>query len=605
MSAATFFSGISKKLTFERLFIIIILIAIVIRFLFLDLKLLHHDESIHAWFSYELLTKGTYTYDPMYHGPLLYYLTAGMFWLFGQSDLVARLLPALFGTLLVPLVYFIYRLGYLDKRQALVAALFIAVSPDMVYFSRFLRHDIFQLFFTLLILVALLWYLNSGKFRYVLLTAIGVAGGMSLKEDMPIFLLIFLLFGLYLLISRKIVLPKTWKRDALIGIIIAIGIIALLYSSFGTQPNVLETGWIAAYQHWTAMSNECRICGPWFFYIILLILYEVPILILAIVGVIQFAGKDNRLRKLLIDTWARIRGFGNTIGKGHLPQGEIKDRPALSTHELVTTSIRQFGVKTGHEVKKDRRDDFFVFCLFWLVVSMAAYAVIGEKVPWLIIHQLLPLIFISVYMMTRRKMVIALIFAVLLVLITWHVAFVPADINEPIVQVQNSEDMKTVMGIIDASNIVVIASKDYWPLPWYDRGHGWDKMRFYGEIIDKSAIYQQNPDMVITHDLESYPSLDGYDKRTYKLSYWFSYIDNQDRLPEYYFLRDGPMGSINIDVFTKVGTKADEVMMSSPESGQRPWEYPLVSGYGQEKGAHVPYYIPNPFSGNVSGNFTA
>ncbi len=146
MSAATIFSGISKKLTFERLFIIIILIAIVLRFLFLDLKLFHHDESIHAWFSYELLTKGTYTYDPMYHGPLLYYLTAGMFWLFGQSDLVARLLPALFGTLLVPLVYFIYRLGYLDKRQALVAALFVAVSPDMVYFSRFLRQDIFHSF---------------------------------------------------------------------------------------------------------------------------------------------------------------------------------------------------------------------------------------------------------------------------------------------------------------------------------------------------------------------------------------------------------------------------------------------------------------------------
>ena len=592
MSAATIFSGISKKLTFERLFIIIILIAIVLRFLFLDLKLFHHDESIHAWFSYELLTKGTYTYDPMYHGPLLYYLTAGMFWLFGQSDLVARLLPALFGTLLVPLVYFIYRLGYLDKRQALVAALFIAVSPDMVYFSRFLRQDIFQLFFTLLIVVALLYYLNSGKFRYVLLTAIGVAGGMALKEDMPIFLMIFLIFGLYLLIRRKIVLPKTWIRDALIGIVIAVGIIALLYSSFGTQPNILETGWIAAFQHWTAMSNECRICGPWFFYIILLILYEIPILILAIAGIIQFAGKDNRLRKMLIDTLVRIRGVFQ------------RQKPELTTHNLVITSISQLGTKTAHAVKKDRRDDFFVFCLFWLVVSMAAYAVIGEKVPWLIIHQLLPLIFISVYMMTKKKMVIALVFALVLALITWHVAFVPADINEPIVQVQNSEDMKTVMGIMDASNVVVIASKDYWPLPWYYRGHGWDKVLFYGDIIDKSSIYSQKPDMVITHDLESYPSLDGYNKRTYKLWYWFSYIDNQDRLPDYYFLRDGPMGSINIDVFTRIGSKADEVMMNSPLSGERPWEYPLISGYGQVKGTPVPYYYPSPFSGNAAINTT-
>ena len=76
----------------------------------------------------------------------------------------------------------------------------------------------------------------------MLLTAIGVAGGMALKEDMPIFLMIFLIFGLYLLIRRKIVLPKTWIRDALIGIVIAVGIIALLYSSFGTQPNILDTG---------------------------------------------------------------------------------------------------------------------------------------------------------------------------------------------------------------------------------------------------------------------------------------------------------------------------------------------------------------------------
>ena len=246
MSAATFFSGITKRLSFERCFLLILILTIILRFAFLDLKLFHHDEAIHAWFSYELVTKGVYAYDPMYHGPLLYYLTAGMFWLFGQSDLIARLLPALFGTLLVPLIYFIYRLGYLDKRQALVAALFVAISPDLVYFSRFLRHDVFQLFFTLLILVALLYYLNSGKLRFALVAGIGVAGGMALKEDMPIFLLIFLIFGLYLLISKKIVLPRTWKRDAFLGILLAVAILAVLYSSFGMHFEILETGAIAA-----------------------------------------------------------------------------------------------------------------------------------------------------------------------------------------------------------------------------------------------------------------------------------------------------------------------------------------------------------------------
>lgn len=65
---------------------------------------------------------------------------------------------------------------------------------------------------------------------------------------------------------------------------------------------------------------------------------------------------------------------------------------------------------------------------------------------------------------------VALAGCIFLVLMTWHVALVPADINEPIVQVQNSEDMRTVMKLIDVSDTVVIASENYRPLPWYYRG---------------------------------------------------------------------------------------------------------------------------------------
>ncbi|MGD9491412.1 MAG: flippase activity-associated protein Agl23, partial [Methanoregulaceae archaeon] len=167
--------------SFERLFAIIFLIGFFVRFFALDLKLFHHDEAIHAWFAYELITNGTYAYDPMYHGPFLYYVTAGMYYIFGQSDLVARLLPALFGAAIIPLVYAIYRLGYLDEKQTLIAGLFVAISPNLVYFSRFLRHDIFQLFFTMLILVALLYYLDRGKLRYALIAGAAIGGGVTLK----------------------------------------------------------------------------------------------------------------------------------------------------------------------------------------------------------------------------------------------------------------------------------------------------------------------------------------------------------------------------------------------------------------------------------------
>jgi uncharacterized protein (TIGR03663 family) len=530
--AAGVITSMRRRLSFEHLFILIFILALVLRFAVLDLKLLHHDEAVHAWFSYQLLTTGAYTYDPMYHGPFLYYVTAGMFFLFGDSDLVARVLPALFGVMLIPLIYAIYRLGYLDRKQTLVVALFIALSPNLVYFSRFLRHDIFQLFFTLLVLVALLAYLNRGQLRYALLAGLAIGGGMTLKEDMPIFLFILAGFALFLLLTRRVRFPTHWKRDTILGLLLAVAIMALFYSSFGSQFEVLQTGWIRAFQHWTAMHGQCRLCGPPFFYILLFLLYELPIFILAVVGTVQFA-----TRHLQVPSWLTIRRGMKTHA---------------TTGELVEKSLQQVrGETSPGKTAWDRNELFFGFCIWWMLVSLAAYGYIGEKVPWLIIHQLLPMIFVSVYLLSRKKIAFALIGCIFLALLTWHVAFVPADVNEPIVQVQNSEDMREVMRLIDASDTVVVASKDYWPLPWYYRGDRWDKFRFYGALVDKSTVYATNADLVITHDLESYEALDGFDKKTYKLSYWFSIYDNDKRIPEYYFKRDGKMGSINIDVFTR------------------------------------------------------
>ncbi|OPY36806.1 MAG: Dolichyl-phosphate-mannose-protein mannosyltransferase [Methanoregulaceae archaeon PtaU1.Bin059] len=533
MTAAGIAQRIRPLFSFHTLFFLIVLGGFLLRFLALDLKLLHHDEAIHAWFAYELLTKGTYIYDPMYHGPLLYYVTAGMFYVFGQSDLVARLLPALFGAAIIPLVYAIYRLGYLDQRQALIAALFIAISPDLVYFSRFLRHDIFQLFFTALILVALLAYLERGKVWYALLAGLAAGGGMCLKEDMPLFLVIVALFGIYLLWKRPLPIPRTWKRDIVLAVLLAVAIMAAFYSSFGVHPEILVTGLEKAYTHWASMHGMCRICGPWFFYILLFLLYEVPVFLMAIFGMVQFADRHNP-----VPAWiARARAF------------LAARRPANQEESEAVMTPRSASVP----VAWDKKEIFFLFCILWFLAALGAYAYIGEKVPWLIIHQLLPAIFVSVYLMSKKKAVFALAGCVFLVLMTWHAAFIPADVNEPIVQVQNSEDMRLVMALIDVSDSVAIASENYWPLPWYYRGEGWSRMHFYGKIVDEYTIYQVNPDMVITHDQASYASLDGYEKHTYKLSYWFSIYDNENRLPEYYVKRDGKMGSINIDVFTKPG----------------------------------------------------
>jgi uncharacterized protein (TIGR03663 family) len=397
-----------------------------------------------------------------------------------------------------------------------------------------------MLFFTLLLLVAVLYYFEFGKTRFAIIAALAMAGGLSCKEEMPVIILIFASFFLYSLWRKKIRLPADWRYDLLIGSFIVIGILCVVYSAFGAHIDTLigqnlqlnTTGWYRAVEHWTAMHNQQRLGGPWFFYIPLYLLYELPILILAIIGTIQFVGKDIHPSLFIRQIQYKIQYRGSVI--------PISDLAAVSTQQLKIQK-REYS----------KSDDFFGFCVYWMILIMAFYAIVGEKVPWLIIPQLLPMCFVAVYKLNWQKMVFAIAGCIFLILITWHVAFIPADINEPIVQVQNSEDLRDVMRLIDASEHVVIASKNYWPLPWYYRGDRWNKIKFYGDITDEQTLTMDNPGVIILHDAASYPSIPGFDKKTYKLGYWFSFYDNENRLIDYYIYRDGKMGSINIDVFTR------------------------------------------------------
>jgi uncharacterized protein (TIGR03663 family) len=303
--AAGFTHKIKSIFTFERIFFLILILAFILRFLLLDLKLLHHDEAIHSWFCYELLTKGAWQYDPSYHGPFLYFVTTGIFALLGPSDLVARLLPSLFGFAIIPLVYCIHRIGYINKNQTLLAALLIAISPDMVYFSRFLRHDIFMLFFTMLLFVAILYWFERGTTRFAVLAAIAAAGALCCKEEMPVILIVFILFFAFAVVKGRFTLPSQWKADLLLFLVLVLAIMSVLYTAFFFHPDTLigrnfsivaqgvhfemnTTGWYQAIDHWVAMHNEQRLGGPMYFYIPLFLLYELPIFILALIGAVQF-----------------------------------------------------------------------------------------------------------------------------------------------------------------------------------------------------------------------------------------------------------------------------------------------------------------------------
>ena len=72
----------------RRLFFVILLAGVVTRLIALGNYPFHHDESLDAWFSLRFLDGNYAGYNPIYHGPLRFYITAGFFWLFGESAII-------------------------------------------------------------------------------------------------------------------------------------------------------------------------------------------------------------------------------------------------------------------------------------------------------------------------------------------------------------------------------------------------------------------------------------------------------------------------------------------------------------------------------------
>jgi len=84
-----------------------------------------------------------------------------------------------------------HRLG---RTGALLAAAFIALSPTMLYFSRFAREDIHATFWMLALVVCLWRYLDEGRPHWLYLAAGALALGFATKETTYLNVGVFLIF---------------------------------------------------------------------------------------------------------------------------------------------------------------------------------------------------------------------------------------------------------------------------------------------------------------------------------------------------------------------------------------------------------------------------
>ena len=163
-----------------------------LRFWDLGARALHHDESLHATYAYYLFNGSGYEHMPMMHGPFQFFARAFSYVLFGPSDYTARIPDAFVGTAFIAMPFLLRnRLG---RTGALLAAGFIALSPTMLYFSRFAREDIHVTFWTLAVVICLWRYLDEGRHRWLYIGAGALALSFATKETTYLNMAVFLIF---------------------------------------------------------------------------------------------------------------------------------------------------------------------------------------------------------------------------------------------------------------------------------------------------------------------------------------------------------------------------------------------------------------------------
>src|SRR5918911_2940609 len=180
-------------------------LAFLLRMHDLGVRALHHDESLHAVYSWRLFQGQGYTHDPMMHGPFQFHANALMMFLFGDNDVTVRLTAVLCGVGIVILAYFLR--AELGRWGAMAAAVLLTISPALLYFSRFTREDIYFGFFTTLMMVGLLNYARTRQPRWLYAGSVGLALAFSTKE--AVYLIGFLVVSF---IAIKIVAEHLWSR---------------------------------------------------------------------------------------------------------------------------------------------------------------------------------------------------------------------------------------------------------------------------------------------------------------------------------------------------------------------------------------------------------
>ena len=375
------------------LYALLILIALAMRLWALDARALHHDESLHAIYSWYLAIGQGYEHNPMMHGPFQFFGTALNFLIFGDSDFTARLLPALFGSALVALPYFLRR--QLGRWGALAVAILLAFSPMLLYYSRFTRNDIYSVFWSLLLVICMWRYFGERKARYLYIGAAALGLSFCTKEVSYITVGIFLLF--LLIVAARELLTRVRRGLDLRELsapgdyLILIGTLSLpLFSAFiQLIPGVELPGGF----HWAklltlvllfSISVAIGLRWNWRRWLVCaLLFYGIYILF--------YTSFFTNVSGFVSGIWGSIDYWVEQHGVERGGQPPYYYLVLLPIYEFLPLAFASIGA-----IYYTIRGNLFSrFLVYWAVLSLILYSFSGERMPWLSLHIALPVILLG------------------------------------------------------------------------------------------------------------------------------------------------------------------------------------------------------------------
>ncbi len=562
--------------TEAALYAICIAFAFTLRIWDVGSRAMHGDEAVHAWLAWNLFKGTGYAYDPVYHGPLQFPVTALFFFLFGVSNVSGRLMSVLFGTALVGLPYYLRH--WMGRGSALCAAALIAIAPSFVYTSRLERDDMFTCLFAMTMAIALFSYVATRRPRYLYLGTASIALSLSAMENTYITLFIFGTFVLIVLFWEKApkvqaaqrFLLKAGSIDRIAGWALGVYAVVLILAFALT----VTTGWylpvplllgigllglVSRQVSWNVHASG-----------------ETPF-----VDAVRSPSREQWLNALTIVVailFLLFSTFGTNLhGIWDSSQGILNNgcsynkfplNPCrrdivgglfywLSQHEvhrggqpwfyytLLFGLYEQIAVVFGLAsiVWFARRPTLFTtFLTYWAVLAFGIYSWAGEKFPWLMVHSLLPFTLLAamfiVEMLSRAGAVRWFAGAILAILVVlelhsmYEVNFVNgADPVEMMVYVQSAPDTPAVANnILSISNKVTggddlhvsIDTDDTWPFAWYLRDM--PNVGYPSESQLLKPPFSTNPVIIVddAHQAALAPLLKNqYVGRHYILRWWF------------------------------------------------------------------------------------